>query len=48
MQWISENREWSLASVQEASLLFDLTPLEEEFLINQFIHHQGIGKDNDK
>jgi len=45
VQWISENRQWSLKSVEEASVMFDLTSLEEEFLINQFVHHQGIYED---
>lgn len=45
MQWISENREWSLEAVEEASVIFDLTPLEEEFLINQFVRHKGISED---
>jgi hypothetical protein len=45
VQWISENREWSLESVQEASMVFDLTPLEEEFLVDQFVRHQGIGQE---
>jgi hypothetical protein len=45
VQWISENREWTLEAVQEASIMFDLTPLEEEFLIDQFVRHKGIGEE---
>lgn len=48
MQWISENRQWDLASIEEASLMFDLTPLEEQFMIDQFVRHKGIGADEEE
>lgn len=36
--------EWNLATVNYVSQKFDLTPLEEEFLLNQYVYHKGIGE----
>ena len=43
VRWISEHDAWSLAAVEETSRRFDLSPLEEEFLVRHFLMHQGIG-----
>jgi hypothetical protein len=48
VQWVSENREWSLESVQEVSVMFDLTPLEEQFLIDQFVRNKGIADNSNE
>jgi histidinol-phosphate/aromatic aminotransferase/cobyric acid decarboxylase-like protein len=48
VQWISDNREWTQEAVQEAGVMFDLTPLEEQFLIDQFVHHQDLGDQSKK
>jgi len=41
--WLSEQGDWRLKAVEEAAKRFDLSPAEEEFLIQQFIKHRGIG-----
>jgi hypothetical protein len=35
VMWLAEHREWSPARVNEASLQFDLSPLDEEFLLRE-------------
>lgn len=36
VKWISDQRKFDLKIINEASLLFDLSPLDEEFLIRHF------------
>lgn len=33
--WLAEHRDWSPARIDEASLQFDLSPAEEEFLLRE-------------
>jgi len=35
--------EWNLETVDTVSQQYDLSPLESDFLVKQFIHRQGIG-----
>lgn len=35
--------EWTAATVSEVSVKFDLSPLQEDFLVRQFVQRQGIG-----
>ena len=44
-QWLADRRDCTLKTVEQASLLFDLTPLDEEFLLRQFVHHRGAASD---
>lgn len=43
-QWIAEG-DCTLKRVEQASLRFDLTPRDEEFLLRQFVHHRGAASD---
>ncbi len=43
VKWVSEQGDWDLNVVEETSRRFDLSPLEEEFLVRQFVHNKGIG-----
>lgn len=40
-RWLAEQRQCTLKTVESASLRFDLTPRDEEFLLRQFVHHRG-------
>jgi len=40
-QWLAEQGHCTLKTVENASLRFDLTPRDEEFLLRQFVHHRG-------
>jgi len=44
-QWLADRGDCTLKTVEQASLLFDLTPLDEEFLLRQFVHHRGAASD---
>ena len=44
-QWLAEQGHCTLKSVENASLRFDLTPRDEEFLLRQFVHHRGAVSD---
>lgn len=44
-QWIADQEHCTLAIVEEASLRFDLAPCDEEFLLQQFVHHHGAASD---
>jgi len=44
-QWLAEQGHCTLATVEQASLLFDLAPRDEEFLLQQFVHHHGAASD---
>jgi hypothetical protein len=37
IQWISEQPQHTVKVLEEASVKFDLTPLEEEFLLRHFL-----------
>lgn len=37
VRWLSEQRRHDLAAVEEAARRFDLTPLEEAFLLEHFV-----------
>ena len=43
-QWLTEQGHCTLKTVETASLWFDLTPRDEEFLLQQFVHHQGVAR----
>lgn len=47
LRWLGERGRWDLADVDEASRRFDLTPLEEEFLLRHVLHHEGLGTERD-
>ena len=45
-QWLSDQGgHCTLKMVEQASLLFDLNPRDEEFLLRQFVHHRGATSD---
>jgi len=43
IKWIAEQGSWNLEAVEESARRFDLSPLEEEFLVQQFLQRRGIG-----
>lgn len=43
VRWISEHHACDLETVEVACRQFDLSPLDEEFLIRQFVRHEGFG-----
>ena len=40
---VSEKGGWNLETIGETARRFDLSPLEEEFLVKQFLQRRGIG-----
>ena len=44
-QWLTEQGQCTRQTVEQASLRFDLTPCDEEFLLRQFVHHRGVASD---
>lgn len=38
IRWLSENRPLTQELIDAAGQRFDLTPLEEEFLLQEFLH----------
>jgi hypothetical protein len=44
VKWISEKKTYTLASIEEASQRFDLSPLDEEFLIREFVNKKDQGR----
>ncbi|MDG4550877.1 MAG: hypothetical protein P9F19_05100 [Candidatus Contendobacter sp.] len=44
-QWLTEQGHCTPRTVEQASLRFDLTPRDEEFLLRQFVHHRGAASD---
>jgi len=44
-QWLAEQGHCTPRTVEQASLRFDLTPRDEEFLLRQFVHHRGAASD---
>ncbi len=46
-QWLSDQGgQCTLHTIEQASLRFDLTPRDEEFLLRQFVHHRGAASDD--
>ena len=41
VKWISQQGEFNLKAVEEASIRFDLSPTDEDFLINHFLNFGG-------
>ena len=37
LQWLSETQKFTLRGVEEAAQRFDLSPLDEEFLLTHFV-----------
>ncbi|HRF63251.1 MAG TPA: hypothetical protein PK708_10255 [Candidatus Competibacter sp.] len=44
-QWLAEQGHCNLKTIEQASLMFDLTPRDEEFLLRQFVYHRGAASD---
>ncbi len=44
-EWLAEQGHCTLKTVEQASLRFDLTPRDEEFLLRQFVYHRGAASD---
>lgn len=44
-QWLAEQGHCDLKTIEQASLMFDLTPRDEEFLLRQFVYHRGAASD---
>lgn len=44
-QWLTEQGHCTRRTVESASLRFDLTPRDEEFLLRQFVAHRGAASD---
>jgi hypothetical protein len=40
VRWLSEHHLHDIAAIEEASLRFDLSPLDEEFLIQHWLDNQ--------
>ena len=43
--WLAEQGNCTPEAVEQASVRFDLAPRDEEFLLCQFVHHQGAASD---
>lgn len=43
VKWLADRDCWDMETVEQAARRFDLSPLEEEFLVREFIQHKGIG-----
>ncbi|GAB4346713.1 MAG: hypothetical protein Kow006_05640 [Gammaproteobacteria bacterium] len=41
--WLAEQGPVTPQLIEEACLRFDLSPADEEFMIRQLLHHEGIG-----
>ena len=46
VRWLSEHAPITRASINEAGLHFDLTPYEEEFLLQEFLPKGGCRRDD--
>ena len=44
LAWLAEQRGWTIALIEEACRRFDLSPLDEEFLISEFRRLQAQRK----
>jgi hypothetical protein len=45
VQWLATQRSWDAKTIEEASLRFDLSPLDEEFLLRHFHSAESVSKD---
>ena len=43
VRWLSENRPITQKTVEEAGIRFDLSPLEEDFLLREFVEKDKQG-----
>lgn len=43
VRWLSEHRPITSQGINEAAIRFDLTPLEEDFLLREFLRETGEG-----
>jgi hypothetical protein len=46
VQWLAAQRSWDAKTIEEASLRFDLSPLDEEFLLRHFQSAESVSKDS--
>ncbi|WP_455201013.1 hypothetical protein [Kaarinaea lacus] len=46
IQWIGEQQKHDAETIEAASVQFDLTPIEEEFLIRHFQEHTSSDSKN--
>jgi hypothetical protein len=47
VRWLSEQPSWDLATIEQASRRFDLSPRDQEFLIRELIHRRPASKQDD-
>lgn len=40
VRWLNEHHQYDIAAIEEACLRFDLSPLDEEFLIMHWLNSQ--------
>ena len=45
VQWLAEQARWDAETIEEASRRFDLSPIDEEFLLRHF-RDGARGRDN--
>ena len=43
LRWLGEQDRTDIKAVEQAARRFDLSPLEEDFLVRAFVQHKGIG-----
>ncbi len=43
-RWLAEQDHTDSKAVEQAARRFDLSPLEEDFLVREFVQHKGIGE----
>ncbi len=43
-RWLAEQDHIDSRAVEQAARRFDLSPLEEDFLVREFVQHKGIGE----
>ncbi|TMX12475.1 hypothetical protein FGF01_05175 [Aeromonas salmonicida subsp. achromogenes] len=41
VRWLSEHHQHDIRAIEEASIRFDLSPLDEEFLIQHCVEREG-------
>jgi hypothetical protein len=45
VQWLATQRSWDAKTIEEASRRFDLSPIDEEFLLRNFCNARHGSKD---
>ncbi len=45
VRWLAEQKDFSAAAIEEAARRFDLSPLEEDFLLRRFHSRTNGGED---